>query len=307
VWKRGGSCGAPDAPEATGAEPWQDARMSARIITDAPGQWNRRFVLGLEDGSTVETVLYRGDTLCISSQVGCAVRCPFCASGANGLGRSLELHELQAQVDVVSAHVPCEPRGVTVSGVGEPLHNHAAVRAFAESAHAGGLRVTLTTSGGPLPRLREWLRDVPHRGLTLSVHAGTEGVRARMVPHAPDLASLFSLLGDELPALSRHRRKRTALAYLVLEGENDGDDELDAFIARALPLGLPVHLYDYNPVPTSQARGVGRARYEAIYARMHDAGLRVRMSSQARLEANGGCGTLVSLRKSRQVAPEAPR
>lgn len=264
-------------------------------MDDIPGEWNRRFGIRLEDGATVEAVLYRGDTLCISSQVGCAVSCPFCASGANGLGRSLDQRELQAQVDVVSAHVPCALRGVTVSGVGEPLHNHAAVRGFAESAHARHLRVTLTTSGGPLPRLREWLRDVPHRGLTISVHAGSEAVRARMVPRAPALAPLFALLAEELPTLSAHRRKRTALAYLVLDGTNDGEAEIDSFIARALPLGLTVHLYGYNPVPSSDARRAGRARFEEIYARMTSAGLRVRMSSQARLEANGGCGTLVSL------------
>jgi 23S rRNA (adenine2503-C2)-methyltransferase len=66
-----------------------------------------------------------------------------------------------------------------------------------------------------------------------------------------------------------------------------------------------VHLYAYNPVPTSAHRGVSRARYEEIYARLTGAGLRVRMSSQARLEHNGGCGTLVALRGSRSGrAPE---
>ncbi len=187
-------------------------------------------------------------------------------------------------------------RGVTVSGVGEPLHNHHAVSTFVERCRARGLRVTLTTSGGPLPRLREWLRERPHDGLTLSVHAGTEPTRARLVPKGPDLASLFALLSEVVPSLSRARRKKTALAYLLLEGANDGDPEVDAFAARAAPLGLPIHLYAHNPVPTSDARGVDRARYEAVYARLRAAGLTVRMSSQARVEPNGGCGTLVALR-----------
>ncbi|MBI2393887.1 MAG: radical SAM protein [Deltaproteobacteria bacterium] len=275
------------------------------IVSEHPGRWNRRFVVRLSDGALVESVLYRGDTLCVSCQVGCAVRCPFCASGANGLGRSLSLDELEAQVEEIASVVARERgpalRGVTVSGIGEPLHNHDAVSAFVDRCRARGLRVTLTTSGGPLRRLREWLRERPHQGLTISVHAGAEATRARAVPHGPDLASLFAVLGEELPALGRARRKRTALAYLLLDGVNDSDAEIDAFVARAAPLGAPrgvmVHLYAHNPVETSAMRGVDRARYEAVYARMVAAGLTVRMSAQARIEANGGCGTLVALRR----------
>lgn len=272
------------------------------VVLEQVGRWNHRFELRLHDGATVEAVLYRGDTLCVSSQVGCAVRCPFCASGANGLARSLDVSELEAQLETIESQLRREGgalRGVTVSGIGEPLHNHHAVAAFADRCRARGLRVTLTTSGGPLPRLREWLRERPHDGLTLSVHAGTEPTRARLVPRAPDLASLFAVLAEEVPAMSRARRKKTALAYLLLAGENERDAEIDAFAARAAPLGLAVHLYAHNEVPTSDARGVDRARYEAVYARLRGAGLTVRMSSQARVEPNGGCGTLVALRTSR--------
>jgi 23S rRNA (adenine2503-C2)-methyltransferase len=259
--------------------------------------FNRRFRVELDDGAAVEAVLYRGDTLCVSSQVGCAVRCPFCASGANGLTRGLSLAELIGQLDAVRARGHRVERA-TVSGVGEPLHNHENVRAFVDSCRAQNVRVSLTSSGGPLPRLKEWLH-APHNGLTLSVHAGREQTRARTVPKGPSLAELFATVSAELPGLTRKRRKKLALAYLVLAGQNDSDDEIDAFIARATPLALAVHLYAYNPVPTSAQQPITRARYEAIYARMRDAGLTVRMSSQARIEANGGCGTLVALNARR--------
>jgi 23S rRNA (adenine2503-C2)-methyltransferase len=279
------------------------------IVREERGHYNRRFAVQLADGALVEAVLYRGDTLCVSCQVGCAVRCPFCASGANGLGRSLSAEEIALQVEEVEALLRAENqplfRGVTLSGIGEPLHAHEATRTFLERARRRNLRVTLTTSGGPLHRLREWLANEPHQGLTLSVHAGTEPVRARMVPHGPDLASLFGVLGEEVPRLSRSRKKRTALAYLLIAGENDADAELDAFVARARPLDLFVHLYAYNPVSSSASRPVDRARYEAIHARMTAAGLTVRMSAQARIEANGGCGTLVALRP-RRVRVEQP-
>lgn len=265
------------------------------IVTEEQSASNRRYVVQLADQSLIESVLYR-DTLCVSSQVGCAVRCPFCASGANGLGRSLTLEEMIAQVEMVSAL-----RGVTMSGIGEPLHNAECVRFF-EWARARGLRVTLTTSGGPIARLREWLVR-PHHGLTISIHAGTPEVRARAVPHAPGLDEIFSTLRKVVPELTRARRKKTALAYLVVAGLNDHDDEIDAFIARARPLGLFVHLYGYNEVPTSAHRASDR--FDAIHARMLSAGLVVRRSSRARLESNGGCGTLVALKKRSTGRPFA--
>jgi 23S rRNA (adenine2503-C2)-methyltransferase len=265
--------------------------------------FNRRFRVELADGAAVEAVHYRGDSLCVSSQVGCAVACPFCASGALGLARPLTSDELWGQVEHVRA-LGHEVVRVTVSGVGEPLHNHEQVRAFVARCARERIAASLTTSGGPLVRLEQWLTLLAHNGLTISVHAGREQTRARLVPKAPPLEPLFSLLAATAPKLSRGRRKKVALAFLLMAGENDCDEELDAFIARALPLRFPVHLYAYNAVPTSAHRAVSRARYEAVYARMRAAGLLVRMSSKARVEANGGCGTLVALRAARSVSAD---
>ena len=160
------------------------------LIQEHCSQNNRRFVVQLHDGAQVEAVVYRGDTLCISSQVGCAVSCPFCASGARGFARNLELAELLGQVDAVrDLGVPL--RRVTVSGVGEPLHNRALLP-FIEACRAQRLGPSVTTSGGPLPRLPELLESI-HNGVTLSIHAGTEATRARAVPKGPALGPLFDL------------------------------------------------------------------------------------------------------------------
>jgi len=259
--------------------------------------FNQRWLVQLQDGTQVECVLYRGDTLCVSSQVGCAVRCPFCASGSNGLARGLTPAELIGQVEAVQA-LGHELRRVTVSGVGEPLHNHDAVESFVRHCHGVGLAPSLTTSGGPLPRLRQWLH-APHNGLTISVHAGSEATRARTVPKGPALAALFAALYEEAPRMTQRRRRKTALAYLLVQGLNDSDAELDAFAELARPLGFRIHLYAYNPVPTSDFSRLPDARYAAAYARLAATGMRVAMSSKARIEANGGCGTLVALHTRR--------
>jgi 23S rRNA (adenine2503-C2)-methyltransferase len=257
---------------------------------------NRRFVARLADGASVESVLYRGDSVCVSCQVGCAVGCPFCASGADGLARPLSLDELCGQVLAIEALGERVAR-VTVSGVGEPLHN-GAVPAVLAWCRARRIAPSLTTSGGPLFRLRETIH-LPHNGLTISIHAGTEATRAKTVPRGPALAPLFALLEEEVPRLSKSRQRKVALAYLVVADLNDDASEIDAFIERARALPLWIHLYAYNPVPTSAHRPVSRERYESIYRRMSDAGLRVRMSCKARVEPNGGCGTLVAVRRGR--------
>ncbi|MEM9864131.1 MAG: radical SAM protein [Myxococcota bacterium] len=202
---------------------------------------NARYLVHLEDEGRVEAVVYRQDTVCLSTQVGCAVACPFCASGQNGLSRNLTFEEMRDTLDaLLSDHAL---KRVTLSGVGEPLHNPASV-AMLDECRRRDLGLSLTTSGGPLRRLEAWLRR-PHRGLTISVHAGTEAVRRKAVPKGPALEPLFQCLAATLPALSRQRQKKTALAYLLVRGLNDGRDELEAFVTRvsALPVQPAVHLY----------------------------------------------------------------
>jgi 23S rRNA (adenine2503-C2)-methyltransferase len=266
-----------------------------QLVEVEQSSFNRRFRVELEDGASVEAVHYRGDSLCVSSQVGCAVGCTFCASGAYGLSRPLSEEELWQQLELVRARgLPI--KRVTVSGVGEPLHNHRAVADFVVRCRRQQIAPSLTTSGGPVARLIEWF-SLPHNGLTLSIHAGTEETRARLVPRGPSLQSLAACLGSELPKQSHSRRKKLALAYLVVRDENESDLEVDAFLATFARFDLTVHLYAYNAVPTSTHRAVPRARYEAIYERMRASGLKVRMSSRARIEENGGCGTLVALKR----------
>lgn len=265
------------------------------IASEHPGAQNHRFVVALGDGAAVEAVLYRGDSLCVSTQVGCAVRCPFCASGAGGLARNLSLAELVGQIEAVRSRGHALAR-VTFSGIGEPLHNATAVRDAIDWCRSAGLAPSLTTSGGPTRRLREAL-GWPHNGLTVSVHAGTDAVRARLVPEGPRLDELFATLREGVSSLGTRRRKKLALAYLLVARENEAPEELEAFADRAVPLGLAVHLYAYNPVRTSQAAPVARAGYERAWKQLRDRGLVVRMSSTARTEGNGGCGTLVASRR----------
>lgn len=251
---------------------------------------NTRLAFVLDDGAVVESVLYRGHTLCVSSQVGCAVGCPFCASGQNGLARNLTLDEMAGQVKQARTSAP-GLRRVAIAGVGEPLHNFAVLDAFVRWCRDENLAPSVTTSGGSPRRLRR-LFELPHNGVTLSVHAGTEPVRRRMVPHAPSLEAMFGELRRIVPGLSRSRRRRVSLGYLLLRDVNDMESETAVFAEQARELGISVYLYRLNPVPG--AGFLPSPRYDEVRETWQRWGLEVRRSSSARVDDNGGCGTLMA-------------
>lgn len=254
---------------------------------------NKKILVPLSDGLAVEAVYYGSGTLCVSSQVGCAVGCPFCASGARGLYRNLSPEELDRQL-VIARQNGAEPRRVTVSGIGEPLHNPAAVAAFIDRCRSRGLPVSLTTTGAPVATLSRFLR-LPHNGLMISLHAGTATVHRRLVLHGADFEALWALLGEELPRLSRRRRRKVGINYLLLAGINDAAGELLALAERLRPFPeLTLHLLTCNPVPGSSFASPPPSSVDAAHRLLADSGVNVRRPNRWRIQAEGGCGTLAA-------------
>ncbi len=254
---------------------------------------NLCFLIPLDDGLQVEAVYYGSGTLCLSSQAGCAVGCPFCASGARGLLRNLSRAELHRQLDWVRQH-GIHPQALTLSGIGEPLHNATAVAEFLDDCVAVGLPVSLTTTGAPLSRLQQFLH-LPHNGLMLSLHAGKLATHRHLVPAGPDLDQLFSMLVEIWPRLSRRRRRKLGINYLLLQEVNDAPSELEALLARLQPFPeLTVHLLSCNPVPGSEFQSPPVTIQDLWYRTLRDAGQNVRRPNRWRRQSIGGCGTLVA-------------
>jgi len=254
---------------------------------------NQKFLVPLADGMAVEAVWYGSGTLCISSQVGCAMGCPFCASGFGGLRRNLNTVELFLQLETARKR-GAAPKRVTVSGIGEPLHNPHAVAEFIEMCRLQGLPVSLTTTGGPLPALREFL-TLPHNGLMLSLHAGTAAAHRRLVPHGPDLDALWGLLEESLPALPRRRRRKLGINYLLLAGCNDSPGEISALVSRLrLQPDITLHLLTCNPVAGSSFVSPPQSVVDAVHGFLTAEGIHVRRPNHWRTSAEGGCGTLLA-------------
>ncbi|MDR2811165.1 MAG: radical SAM protein [Tannerellaceae bacterium] len=182
-----------------------------------------KYLFELNDGNGIETVCIRrrtGVTICVSTQVGCAVRCAFCLSGQHGLIRNLTETEIVQQVFSVKEHI----NRIVFMGIGEPLHNYSSLL---NSIHIlrdrDGLNfptegITISTVG-PIAGLRKLREEHLKIQLVLSLHATTQSVRNRLIP-----GMRHNKIEDTVKAVlsysERHNRKIT-IAYLLLPGIND--------------------------------------------------------------------------------------
>jgi len=249
---------------------------------------NTLFLFELEDGHSVEAVHYRGDTLCVSTQVGCALGCGFCASGKAGLLRNLTTEEILKQYEIASLYKPV--KRIAVAGIGEPLMNWKNVKKAFNLFKEKGLKVSFYTTGHPVKYLPELL-GLPHNGVTISVHSLREEVRKKLIPHGGDLKELLGVLRASLRELPRRRKKKVSLGYLLLKGVNDSEKELRKLGELALELGVGVTLLYYNEV--SVFKPVSNTEYERAFLLLRSMGVRVTLSTRFRKDKLGGCGTLL--------------
>ncbi|GAB6064962.1 radical SAM protein [Aquifex pyrophilus] len=256
---------------------------------------NTLFLFELEDRYTVESVFYRGDTLCVSTQVGCGIRCPFCASGKNGLIRNLTADEIFGQYELLKKKYPI--RKIAVAGIGEPLMNWKNVREAFFKFKERGLKVSFYTTGFPTKHLKELLH-LPHSGLTISLHATDEKLRKLLIPHGGSLKELINTLKEELPKLSKRKRNKVSLAYLLLKGVNDSERALRELAGIARELGVGITLLYYNKT-FNEFRPVSPEEYEKAFLLLRSYGIRVTLSTRFRRDKLGGCGTLVVNRNAK--------
>ncbi len=240
----------------------------------------RRYLLGLEDGRTVETVLMpegERDTICISSQVGCAVDCKFCMTALMGLERSLTAGEIVGQVLLVVRENKLRQDGgrlnIVMMGQGEPLLNlENVIKATRILLDPGGFglsprRVTVSTVG-IIPKIAELGREAVRPKLAISLNASTEEMRQELMPitrkyHLKDLLAVCK----EYPL--RPWEKLT-FEYVLLGGVNDSDGDARRVVKLLANLNAKVNLIALNPGPgipyeTPEAERV--ASFQAIVRR----------------------------------------
>jgi len=224
-----------------------------RAVRSLESPLNKLFIYETEDGYRIESVFYRGDRLCVSSQVGCPVRCRFCASGMHGLKRSLKAEEIYKQYALLKDELPI--KGIAIAGIGEPSANADEVVKAIELFKKDGLKVTVSTTGYPLEGFKKLIR-APHDGLTVSIHGISPEVRKRIFGVEVPLEEVLRALKDYFKEASSSRRKKFQLGYLLIKGVNDSSEELTELARLAKEMRMTVMLMAYNEVEGIPFRGL---------------------------------------------------
>ncbi len=264
---------------------------------------SERLLVELADGQTVESVLLPRDGLCISSQVGCAVGCVFCMTGRDGLLRQLGSAEMVAQVALARRRRPVKK--VVFMGMGEPAHNLDAVleaiTLLGTHGNIGHKNLVFSTVGDP--RVFERLpRERVKPALALSLHTTKPGLRRELLPRAPRLSP------DELVAAGEAYARDTGYPiqyqWTLLEGVNDGDDELEG-IARLLAGKYAVlNMIPFNHVDGVAFRRPSWERAADIARRLHRRGVLCKLRDSAGQDVEGGCGQLRARALQASAAPQ---
>ena len=242
-----------------------EIRLPRVVASQKSGDGTHKWVLEIDSGNHIETVFIpeqgRG-TLCVSSQVGCALACSFCSTAQQGFNRNLSAAEIIGQLWVANRELGFDPQGqrivsnVVMMGMGEPLLNFDnVVKAMniMMDDFAYGLskrRVTLSTAG-VIPAL-DRLREVSDVSLALSLHAPNDELRNQLVP----LNRKYPI--DELiEACKRYvgqDRRRITVEYVMLDGINDSEQHARELVRLLKDVPAKVNLIPFNPFPNTQYR-----------------------------------------------------
>jgi len=263
-----------------------------------------KFLLRLADGALVETVLIPEEdhlTQCLSSQVGCAMACAFCRTGAGGFTRNMTAGEMAGQVLAARRHLkdagrdPKDLRNLVFMGMGEPLLNlPELLRALAVMTHDQGLgfstrRVTVSTCGLPGP-----MRELGASGLAslaVSLHAPDQELRARLMPRAAAAADL-----DELMAALRDYpltpRQRITIEYVLLAGVNDSPAHARQLVRLLSGLKCKVNLIAFNPFPEQPFAAPSPESVLAFEKILWDKGMTAVLRKSKGNDISAACGQL---------------
>jgi 23S rRNA (adenine2503-C2)-methyltransferase len=222
----------------------------------------RKFLFRLRDGSLIESVLIpaspalygsRADrrTICISTQVGCAYGCKFCASGLEGFSRNLQPNEIVDQILAVERESGEKIDNIVFMGMGEPLANFNNVMRAIRIINApwgigiGARHITVSTSG-LAPRIRQLADEPLQIRLAISLHGATDAVRSQIMPvnRRYNLEALL-VAGDYYVA---RKKQRLTFEYILIAGVNDSDEQARLLSGHARRLEAKVNLIPYNTV-----------------------------------------------------------
>jgi len=272
--------------------------VAERVSRDG---WTRKWLFALPDGAAVETVLMEFTdrrTACVSTQAGCAMGCPFCATGQMGLLRNLTAGEIVAQVLHVARWLEAHGERLThivFMGMGEPFANYAQVaKALRLLIHPEGFgigqrRITVSTVG-IVPGIRRFAQEGWQINLAVSLHAATDALRDRLVP-INRVYPLDALMEAVREYVARTRR-RVTFEWAMIRGVNDTPEQARALVEHLRGLRAHVNLIPLNPTLGFAGEPSPPERVEAFRRIVEAAGIPCTVRVRRGIDVAAGCGQL---------------
>lgn len=269
-----------------------------QVSQDGTHKW----LLRLEDGNAVETVFIpepRRGTLCVSSQVGCALNCSFCSTGKEGFNRNLSLSEIIGQIWVATQKIAqlnsFKITNAVMMGMGEPLLNYDPVVKAMDlmiNDYAYGLskyRVTLSTAG-VVPAMNR-LRDDSEASLAVSLHAPNDALRNQLVPlnKRYPLAMLLPACRDHF---SRQSKRVVCFEYVMLDGVNDTLAHANELAQLLVNVPCKINLIPFNMFSGTRYHCSTKETISAFQQKLMSAGFNTRVRRTRGGDIDGACGQL---------------
>ena len=258
----------------------------------------KKFLFELEDGNTVESVWMKykhGNSVCISSQVGCRMGCVFCASTLDGLERSLRPSEMLDQIYAITRLTGERVSNVVVMGTGEPLDNYDNFLTFIRlltdenGLHISQRNVTVSTCG-LAPKIKELAEEELQITLALSLHATTDEKRRKLMP----IANRYGL--DEVMEACVYYFNRTGrritFEYSLVGGVNDREEDARELIRLVKPLNCHVNLIPVNPIKERDFVSSTPAQTLAFKNKLEKNRINVTIRREMGRDIDGACGQL---------------
>ena len=287
--------------EKLAALPFGGARIYEKRVSPKDG--TVKYLFALEDGNLVEGVLMRyryGNTMCISTQVGCRMGCAFCASTLEGCIRNLTPGEMLSFIACAESDEPCPERAravtnIVLMGSGEPLDNYDNVIKFlrmVSSPDGMGIsprNISISTCG-LVPQLLRFMEEAPHVTLSISLHAVDDESRSRIMP-----VNRRYGLDELLPAARAYAEKtgrRVIFEYALIGGKNDSKKDADRLADLLRGINCHVNLIPLNPVKERGLAGVSRESAHRFGAYLQGKGVSATVRREMGADIEGACGQL---------------
>lgn len=259
-----------------------------------------KFLFKLEDNNVIETVLMRhnyGNSVCVTTQLGCNIGCTFCASGLQKKKRDLDVSEIVSQIIKVQEITKERISHVVVMGIGEPFDNYDNTMKFIDiinnpyGIEIGARHITISTSG-LVPKIKQFADEQRQVNLAISLHASNNKIRSTLMK-INDVYSIQSLI-EACRYYIEKTNRRITFEYILLDGINDHIRNADELSNLIRGMNVYVNLIRYNMVNEFEYKGSSESRANNFYKHLQSRGINTTLRKEKGSDIDAACGQLRS-------------